>query len=381
MFLVGVLSVQIQADLGFGPAVLGALAASFFAASAVSALSAGAMVRRWGSVLVVRLSALVSAAVMGIVAVAADGAVALIAALLAAGWANGVGQPASNDLIANAVPADRQGLAYGVKQAAIPMATLLAGVGIPLIAIPLGWRWAFGFAALLGLTVAATVPRGSLARADPAAMHSEAAGPFRRAPLVVLSFALMLGAAGGNSLGAFFVPTAVAAGIAPGAAGLLIAGASGAGILVRVLVGWLADRVRARWLLVVAVQLAVGSAAYALLATDSGALIGVAVLVAYCSGWAWAGLATYAVARMHPGMAARATSITQGGMGLGAALGPLSFGATVAATSYTVAWSALAALSLVAAVICVIARRMMLRERPALVAAQRQRRASDQRST
>ena len=377
VFLVGLVSVQIRADLGFGPALLGLLAAAFFAASAAASFTAGRLVRRWGSVAVVRTSALAAAAAMAVIALAARDTGTLTAALLVAGWANGVGQPASNDLIARAVPPAHQGLAYGVKQAAIPLATLLAGVAIPLVAIPLGWRWAFAMAAVLALLVAATVPRGVVASTPGGgAAASEAAGPFRRAPLLVLATALLLGAGTGNAMAAFFVSSAVDSGIEPGTAGVLAAAASGLGIAVRVALGWLADRVRTRWLLVVAARMAAGGAGYALLGSGRHALIVAGVLLAYCTGWAWAGLSTYAVARMHPGATARATAITQGGVALGAALGPLAFGATVAATSYSTAWFATAALSLLGAVVCVAGRGLLLRDRPQLVAALRSRRSS-----
>ena len=374
VFLVGLLSVQLRADLGFGPAVLGGLATAFFAASAASSFLVGPMVRRWGSVAVVRLSAVVAGAAMAVVALLARDVLALSAALVVAGWANGVGQPASNDLIARAVPPGRLGLAYGLKQAAIPLGTLLAGVAIPLVAIPLGWRWAFGLAAALALLVAGAVPRRYGDRTAGRAAQSEAAGPFRRSALLVLATALMLGAATGNAMAAFFVASAVESGIAPGTAGVLAAVASGAGVATRVLIGWLADRVRGRWLLVVAGQMAVGGVAYGLLGTGREALLAAGVVIGYCSGWAWAGLATYAIARMHPDMTAQATAITQGGVALGAALGPLAFGAVVAAASYAVAWAATAVLSLLGALVCVAGRVLLLRDRPALVAAQRSRR-------
>lgn len=377
VYLVGVLSVQLRDELGVGPTLLGGLIAVFFATSAVAALTAGTLVRRLGTAAVVRLSAFVGGATMLTVALLARDTTVLVAALVVAGWGNGVGQPASNDLVARAVAGDRQGLAYGAKQAAIPLSTMLAGAAIPLVAIPYGWRTAFGIGAGLALLAILTVPgSGRLAPAG-SSEPSEAAGPFRRAPLVVLAGGLMLGAATGNCLGAFFVVTAVDGGIAPGTAGVLAAVASGAGAVMRVLMGWLADRLRLRWLLVVAAQMSLGGLSYALLGTGVEALLAVGVVVGYCTGWAWAGLSTYAIARMHHGMTARATSITQGGMGLGAALGPLAFGATVSVTSYAVAWYATSTLAVLAGLVVVLARRMLLRDRPALVAAhQRRRRAA-----
>ncbi|MCV2488312.1 MFS transporter [Geodermatophilus sp. YIM 151500] len=373
-YLVGVLSVQLSADLGFGPSLLGVLVASFFATSAVSAFTAGALVRRVGTVAVVRLSAGLAAASLVVALLARDVAV-LVGALVVAGWGNGIGQPASNDLIARAVSMPRQGLAYGLKQAAIPLATLLAGAAIPLVAIPLGWRAAFAIAAGLTVVVLLSVPSASRLGTRAASQPTEAAGPFRRAPLFVLAAGLALGAGTGNAMGSFLVVTAVDAGIAPSTAGVLAAVASAGGAAMRVVMGWLADRVRTRWLLVVAAQMALGGMAYALLGTGVEALIAAGAVLGYCTGWAWAGLSTFAITRMHHGMAAQATSITQGGMGLGAAAGPLLFGAVVAATSYATAWYGTAAFAVLAGVVIVIGRRMLMRDRPALVEAHRARRA------
>jgi MFS family permease len=374
--MVGVLWVQVREDLGFGPSLLGTLVACFFLTSGLSAFTAGTVVRRWGTSPVVRLSAVVSAGSMLVIALAAQHTAALVAALVVAGWGNGVGQPASNDLIARAVSASRHGLAFGIKQAAIPLSTMIAGIAVPVVAIPLGWRPAFAIGAGLALLIMLTVPSGSRLPPPGAATPTEAAGPFRRAPLLVLSAGVMLGAASGNALGSFFVATAVDGGISPATAGVLAAVASGVGAMARIAFGWLADRVRAKWLNVVAAQMALGGFSYVLLGTGVEVLIAAGAVVGYCTGWAWAGLMTFSVTRMHPGMAARATSITQGGVGAGAAIGPLAFGLLVSATSYSVAWYATAALSLVAGAVVVQGRRMLVRERPELVAAQRQRRAA-----
>jgi MFS family permease len=375
VYLVGVLSVQVRADLGFGPGELGLLAAAFFSMSAGTSFLAGAVTRRLGSAAVVRGAAAASALTMLLIATLAHDLPALAGALVLGGVANGLGQPASNGLIASAVSERRQGLAFGAKQAAIPMSTLLGGLAVPLVAIPLGWRWAFGLGGLLAVLVALAVPAAPPAAASAGRAPSVAAGPFRRGPLLVLSTGILLAAASGNALGAFFVASTVSSGVAPGTAGLLAAMASLGGVLTRVLLGWLADRTQARWLLVVALQMAVGAAGYALLASGRPALMAAGGLVGYCSGWAWAGLATYSVSRMHHGMTARATGYTQAGLGAGSAIGPLAFGATVAQTSYQTAWLATAAVSLIAAAVVVLGRALLVRERPALAEAHRARRA------
>ena len=69
-------------------------------------------------------------------------------------------------LRAGQVPAGRQGLSFGVKQAAIPVSTLLAGAAVPTVALTLGWRWAF---VLGGLRAMAALAARVYATCDPAA--------------------------------------------------------------------------------------------------------------------------------------------------------------------------------------------------------------------
>ncbi|CCG04290.1 MFS transporter [Blastococcus saxobsidens] len=374
VYMVSVLWVQLREDLEFGPSLLGSLVACFFLTSAVTSLTAGMLVGRFGTSPILRVSAVMSAATMLAIALGAQHTEILVAALCLAGWSNGVGSPASNDLISQAVSPHRQGLSFGTKQAAIPLSTMIAGVAVPLIAIPFGWRPAFAGGAVLALLVLLVVPGSGRLKSRASSAPSDAAGPFNRTALVVLAVGIMLGAASGGALGSFFVATAVDSGISPSGAGVLAVVASALGAGARIGFGWLADKLRRKWLNVVATQMVIGGLAYLLLATGVEVLVAAGAVIGYCTGWAWSGLSTFAVSRMHPGMAARATAITQGGMGAGAALGPLVFGVLVAVTSYAVAWYVTAAMSLVAGAIVLQGRRMLIRDRPALVAAQEQRR-------
>jgi MFS family permease len=178
-YLVGVLWVQLRADLDVGPSLLGLLVATFFGTSAVSTLIAGTLVRRLGTVPVVRLSGLTAALTMLVVALAARDPAVLVAALVVAGWATASGSRRATTS-SRSVSAGRQGLAYGLKQAAIPLSTVLAGVAVPLVAIPLGWRTAFGIGAVLALLVVLSVPGPRrLGSAGSSSPPSEAAVPPR----------------------------------------------------------------------------------------------------------------------------------------------------------------------------------------------------------
>ena len=57
------------------------------------------------------------------------------------------------------VATQRQGLAFGAQQSGATLGALLAGLALPAVAIPLGWRWAYVAAAALALGAAAFAPR------------------------------------------------------------------------------------------------------------------------------------------------------------------------------------------------------------------------------
>ena len=67
--------------------------------------------------------------------------------LALAGIANAVCQPAINLFMADQVALDRQGVAFGIKQSAIPAAVLVSGLALPPLAIPFGWRPTFAMCA------------------------------------------------------------------------------------------------------------------------------------------------------------------------------------------------------------------------------------------
>ena len=95
----------------------------------------------------------------------------LVVLLLATGTINGIAQLAASATVADRVPARRQGVAFGIKEAAKPAATLLCGVAVPLVVL-VDWRWAFVACAalalsLLGASTAHTGARGHGARRTP----------------------------------------------------------------------------------------------------------------------------------------------------------------------------------------------------------------------
>ena len=366
-FLTGGLAVQIRAELGFGAGALGLLVALFFAASAVFSVVLGRVVERIGSTTGMRVSALTGAASMLAVAALAGSWWGLVACLVLGGLGNAISHPSTHLLIAREVPQDRQGFAFGVKQAAIPAATLLAGLAVPTLAVTVGWRWAFVGGALLALVVALLVPGGGASgvRHDARHVREARAGDAPLAALALLAVGVGLGSAAATPLGAFVVESAVAAGVEVGAAGLLLALGGAVSITVRVLFGHLADGMGGGRLLLVAGMLAAGTAGFVLISTGAAPLLVLGVVLGFGAGWGWPGLFNFAIVKSNPKAPAAATGITQTGASGGAALGPLLFGLVVEASSYGVAWISSAAVALIAAAAILTGRRVLLRARDA----------------
>lgn len=342
VWLVGALGVQLMTSLAFSASGLGGGVAIFFAASALTSVPAGRLVERLTLRHSLSLAAALASVCMFGVGRLATSWHHLVAFLIIGGIANAVGQPAANRALSHRVPRGRQGLAFGIKQAAAPVATLLAGLAVPLIALTIGWRYAFGAAAGLATALAVGGLKGD--GEGRFASATNARHPLRVGRLTLLACAGGLGTAAANSFVTFIVVSAVDSGTAPQAAGLILAGGSVIGISARIAVGWLADSFRGAHLMTVAGMMAVGAIGLALLSNMSEpAFLLVGTVLAFGAGFAWNGLFTFAVVRQNREAPAAATGVTQAGLYLGGGLGPLGFGLVAERTSFSAAWASAAA--------------------------------------
>lgn len=358
VFLVGGLAVQIDHELGFSPAGLGAVVALYFAAGALCSVPAGWLVERYGDKLTSRAGVLLSAASMLAIAGLARSYLSLLLIMMIGAVGNSLGQLSSNLSLARQVPKHRQGLSFGVKQSAIPLATLLAGAAIPTVALTVGWRWAFVVIAVLALLILPLAPRGprptmrSKGNSDPRAERATG-------PLIVLAFGATLAAGSASALGIFLVSSSVAQGIGAGTAGLVLTAGSMVGVTARIGNGWLADRRGGRHIQVVAATLGVGAGGLALLSLPGMWTLLVGTVLGFGLGWSWTGVLNFAVVRLNPLAPAAATSITQAGVYCGGCAGPLVFG-VLAAHSYPLAWLVSAGAMVVATIIMLVGRRLLM---------------------
>jgi predicted MFS family arabinose efflux permease len=357
-YLAGALGPQIRSDLEIGPAALGlALSACFISQSLFSA-RLGRMVDRLGAPRSLRVAAFATAIVAATIAALTGSFAVLVVLLLATGTVNGIAQLAASATVADSVPAHRQGVAFGIKEAGKPMATLLCGFAVPIVVL-VDWRWAFVACAALALVV---LPASSgQARERATVARSGSAG---RAPLalMMLAIAAALGSAVGTTAGTFLVDTVMSAGMSAGSAGALLVVGSVTSVVIRIVIGARADQLTRGHLLRVAALLAAGAPGFLLLAVGSGPALVLGAMLAFGGGWGWAGLLNFAVVRRNRDGAATAAGVVLAGSSFGGGSGPLLFGLVAEHWSYETGWWLCSAAALVAAGVVLVARIRLLRE-------------------
>lgn len=334
VFLVGSLAVFIAEDLGFSVVELGGVASVFFGSAAVASVIGGRLTVRFGHRLGMYLGVGATAtAVLGIGAFAQTPL--QIAVLMVFGGAgNGLTQPAVNFLLARRIAPERQGLAFGVKQSAIPASTLFAGLSIPLLAATFGWRSPFIVLVALAIVVVVLTPRRSTVIAG--AVKARGAKEMRPGiNLYILAFGGVLGAAAANSLGAFLVLSLVNGGLVASTAGVIAAVSSATSVTVRLVIGKVSDRFRFTNLYFVAGMQALGGLAFVWLGFVSGLWpLAILAMLAFGIGWGWPGLFLFNVIRRFPLIPGRASGVIQSSAFIGGIIGPFTFGLIVATAGF-----------------------------------------------
>jgi predicted MFS family arabinose efflux permease len=364
VFLLGALSEQVRDELGFDEAAVGAVVTVLFVTVGLAAAPVSRVTERIGAGLALRTGVAVSGL-----------ATAAIGALASAWWHLAVGfaivgialiliDTGAARAFSEGVARDRQGSAFGLKEASVPAASLLAGVALPTVGVAFGWRATFVGAIAVAVVVLALLPRrvGAAAHAPdrgargasrpevPAPEAATLASSTRRVRLFAAGVGVGAGAA--TAAATFLAPAVSARGLSTAAAGATLVVASVASIAVRIGSGRWADRPGAGTVRATSVLLAVGAAGAAVLALPVPATLAVVGAVALLGGgWGWTGLAFLSVVRAHAGAPAVAAGVVLTGIGIGGAAGPPAFGALASRVSYAAAWAATAgALALAAAV-------------------------------
>jgi len=355
-FLISGLAVEMRREFPLGDATLGLAVALSYAVATLTSAPAGRLTDRMGAARSIHLGIALASGCSLTVALLVDSAAGLVATVTVAGLANAISVPAASGLVSRRVPGDRQGRAIGMQHAGAPAGALLAGLALPLVAVPFGWRWAFAAAAVVPL-LALPIMR-SMAMTVPVTVRRGERDRMGLRPVHLLALAAALANIAATGMVAFLVVYAVESGVTVAVAGVLLAATSFAAGATRILLGMLVDAGRGRPLGLVAALLGLGAVGYPLLATGEAFLIAAGALVAGGIGWAWPGLMALGIIRTNPDEPGAAVGVGMMGIYAGACIGPLAVGLVAQHASFTSAWLAATPVALLAAVVAAAAQRL-----------------------
>lgn len=363
VFLVGGLGIQLEQDLGMTSEILGAAAAAYWGTSALLSTTGGYAAQRLGSRNGMLLSATLGMVSLLGIAVLTPHWSWLFVWLGVAGVSNALAHPVSNGLIIHQVAPRNRAFAFGLKQVAIPAATLVAGISVPVFALTLGWRWAFGVAAVFAFLLLPVLIR-CIPPSETIAIWRMRSGSRVKLPrtlklfLLTTAIAAGFGSAQANALGAFTVLSASSAGFDIATAGLLLGLGSAAGCLARPLVGLAADRGIGGSMATVATMMAIGFAGLLAMASGQKTAFAIGCALAFGFGWGWNGLVHFVVSRRSHPYTARATGIAQSGTYIGGTVGPFAYGLIYSKYGPNAAWAAAAAVAGIGAIAALLAYRL-----------------------
>lgn len=353
VFLVGATFLQLEREIGLTTTGLGAVTALFFLTAAITSAPLGRVIERIGWRTSFRVNSVSSALILVSIAFAAKSVMSLALLLVAGGAVYGLANPAANKALAERVQPERRGLMFGLKHAGIPSSTLLSGLAVPTLVLTVGWRFAFGFAALLFPVVWFLLASDRDSPIDFEEIENRSGGVQRMSipQIVGLAGAAALATWAAVSLSTFLVAAAVDASLSEAGAGLLLFFGSLTSIGTRVVAGIITDRRRARGFAGLAGLMGIGSLVFIALSGATGPWFAVLVLVAFATGWGWPGLMTYTVVNANVGTPAASSAVTQAGIFLGAGVGPIVLGWLIDNVSRSASWMTVAVSLFVASMI------------------------------
>ena len=347
VFLAGAFGAQISLDLGIGPAALGGIAAVFFIVTGLSATHLGRLADRLTGQTAGRwalAASIVSLATIGL----SQSYVAIVASMAIGGIGNGLGGPTANMIIADRIPADAMGGAFGVKQSAVPGATLIGGLAVPVFVTTFGWRPTIIGSAVVACLALLFVPQAA-SRAPGKKMTTTGARPGIDRITIATGAAFLFGIAAATSMSTLLSTYVTGRGLSASLAGLMLSAGSVGAMVVRISSGRLADRGRVNPAQLSMWMMIIGAGGYVLLASSAPVTITLGAFIAYAIGWGWSGLLVLLLMRAHPTSPGSATGVVLTGAAIGGTLGPASIGWIAEHAGFPLAWIVTAGVSLVAA--------------------------------
>lgn len=358
--MIGAAAFLIRNDFPFDESQIGLVAALFFVTVSLFSYPSGLLVERIGDGSSLRLVAWLTAFSSAGLGLATYAFWHMVVFLIIGGLACSLAIPSGSSALA-ALRTRHTGTLIGLHQGSAPLAALVAGIALPVVAVPFGWRAVFvassSVAFVFGFMHPSTWRQQRDARRQAASNNEPRPSP-KALPkgLVLLSIAIGLGAGPGISGGIFLVDSLLASDQTPTFGGLLLAVASLFGAIFRIGLPSVAQRFHLPVFTFTATLFFFSGVGYLFFSfAGSAPTFILGALVGYSIGYGWSGVAYYGVVQAVPYAPARAIGKINTGSAGGAGVGPFAFGAIAGVWSYSVSWAAAGVTMLVAAVLMFVA--------------------------
>ena len=341
--------------LNISTAYVGLYVAIAYAAAMAASLFAGGAVRRFGAIRASQTGLLLCALGVAICAIASPIASAIGAILIGLGY--GPITPASSHLLAKSTPAHRMSFVFSIKQTGVPLGGALAGVVVPGLTNFMNWQQSFlTVAAICVLCAFCIQPLCAYLDADKDTSHKLSVGNGLTGPLKLVfshrSLAVLAGVSFLFSITQVSLTTYMVTYLHEDlsmsliVSGFILAVAQTAGVIGRLVWGYISDRLLGPVRMLACLALLVGVCALVtplLKSMGNYWLILVVLSVFGSCAIGWNGVYLAEVARQAPaGQASIATGGTLAMTFFGVVVGPPLFGLIASLTgSYGTAFAAL----------------------------------------
>ena len=367
LYFYGALSVQITEGLRYRPSLHGLGATSFYLVAAVFAVSLGRITDRLDPVITLRL-AIIMTIISNLGITFSNSLVTICASLAIGGLGNALATPGIAQLVQDRIELKKQGLAYGFKQSATGLSTLLGGAAIPFVALNNQWRYVFGLGVLFSLGILFKLNDMSLSKLSDLKFaksreikvsqvkikHSYSS----EVKLISTSFAI--GAAVGAGLITYLPLSNAEVGLNPTESSFVLILASSSSLITRFVVLLYMDRTKIDSIRICIGMMFFGSIGLFGLSTMSKGVITVSSVISYAFGWGWIGLITYKMLRISGGNLGSNVGLMQAAAAVGSILGPIALGAAYELSGFALMWQ-ISASGLVLSLLFLIASQLKSR--------------------
>ena len=345
LYLYGALSVQITEGLKYRPSFHGLGATSFYLVAAVFAVSLGRTTDRLDPVITLRL-AIIMTIISNLGITFSNSLVMICASLAIGGLGNALATPGIAQLVQERIELKKQGLAYGFKQSATGLSTLLGGAAIPFVALDNQWRYVFGLGVLFALGILFKLNRMSSSKLSDLRTTnskelraSQAKIKHSYSPEVkLISTSFAIGAAVGAGLITYLPLSNAEVGLKPTESSLVLILASSSSLITRFVVLLYMDRTNIDSIRICIVMMFLGSIGLFGLSTMSNRVITISSVISYAFGWGWIGLITYKMLRISDGNLGSNVGLMQAAAAVGSISGPIALGAAYELSGFALMW-------------------------------------------